>query len=202
MTFALGADGTLSAAPSSSYPGYKLNVTTDSTTRGTTGVSFSQLFGLGVTQAGAAASGFAVNSDIVNAPDHLAFAQSGITAASAMGDTIVTSGDARGLVALQTVSSTKFTFAKAGGLGAQSASLSDYAANFYQDIAVRSQTAKTNNTAQTDRLTEVHTRQSSVSGVNIDEELTNMMTYQQAYSAGARVLQTVQSLFDTLLQIQ
>jgi flagellar hook-associated protein 1 FlgK len=199
--FALGADGTLSATPSSSYPGYKLNVTTDSTTRGTTGVSFSQLFGLGVTQAGAAASGFAVNSDIVNAPDHLAFAQSGITATSTTADSIVTSGDARGLVALQTVSSTKFAFAKAGGLGAQSASLSDYAANFYQDVAVRSQTAKTNNTAQTDRLTEVHSRQSSVSGVNIDEELTNMMTYQQAYSAGARVLQTVQSLFDTLLQI-
>ena len=67
---------------------------------------------------------------------------------------------------------------------------------------MRSQTAKTNNTSQTDRLTEAKSRQSSVSGVNLDEELTNMMAYQQAYSASARILQTVQSLYDTLLQVQ
>jgi flagellar hook-associated protein 1 FlgK len=43
---------------------------------------------------------------------------------------------------------------------------------------------------------------SSVSGVNLDEELTHMMTYQQSYAAGARLMSVVGQLFDTLLQIQ
>lgn len=202
MNFSLASDGSLSATPSSAYSNYSLNVTQDTTTRGSTGMSVSQLFGLGTTQASAAAVGFAVNSDITASPSRLSFAQPSITATSVAGSSIVTSGDSRGLLGLQNVSSTKQSFAKAGGMAAQSASLGDYAAGFYQDVAMRSQTAKTNNTAQSDRLTEAKSRQSSVSGVNLDEEMSNMMVYQQAYSASARILQTVQTLYDTLLQIR
>ena len=202
MNFSLASDGSLSATPSSAYSNYSLNVTQDTTTRGSTGTSVSQLFGLGTTQASAAAVGFAVNSDITASPSRLSFAQPSITATSVAGSSIVTSGDSRGLLGLQNVSSTKQSFAKAGGMAAQSASLGDYAAGFYQDVAMRSQTAKTNNTAQSDRLTEAKSRQSSVSGVNLDEEMSNMMVYQQAYSASARILQTVQTLYDTLLQIR
>lgn len=202
VTFALGSGGSLSATPSSNFSSYKLNVTSDSTARGTANMSFSQLFGLGIAQGGAAAAGFAVNPAISVSPQLLAFAEPSITAASIAGSSIVTPGDARGLLALQSVSSTKQTFARAGGLAAQNALLGDYAAAFYQDIAVRSQAVRTGNIAQTDRLTEAKSRQSSVSGVNLDEELSNMMTYQQAYSASARLLQTVQSLYDTLLQVQ
>jgi flagellar hook-associated protein 1 FlgK len=202
MTFALASDGSLTAIPSSNYSNYKLNVTGDTTERGSTGMSFTELFGLGVTQAGAAASGFSVNPALATSPSLLAFGQPSITASTVAGQSIVTPGDARGLQALENVSSTRQTFAKAGAIAAQNSTLGDYAAAFYQDVAVRSQTASANNTTQTDRLTEAQTRQSSVSGVNLDEELTNMMSYQQAYAAGARILQTVQSLYDSLLQLQ
>ena len=37
------------------------------------------------------------------------------------------------------------------------------------------------------------------SGVNIDEEMTNMMLYQRAYQASARVITTVDSMLDTLI---
>ncbi len=40
-----------------------------------------------------------------------------------------------------------------------------------------------------------------VSRVSLDEEMTNLIRYQQAYAASARVLQTAESLFDTLLTI-
>ena len=53
--------------------------------------------------------------------------------------------------------------------------------------ATQSQTATANQTAQSDRLQEAQSRQASNSGVNLDEELSNMMIYQQAYSAGARI---------------
>lgn len=39
----------------------------------------------------------------------------------------------------------------------------------------------------------------SVSGVNLDEEAANLIRFQQAYSANARILTTAQSLFQTIL---
>lgn len=39
----------------------------------------------------------------------------------------------------------------------------------------------------------------STSGVNLDEEASNLIRFQQAYAASARVLTTAQSLFDTIL---
>ena len=200
-TFTLAADGSLNFAPSAANAGYSLNVTGDTTARGTTGMSFTALFGLGIQQEAAQAQSFSVNSSIVNAPQRLAFAQSSLAGAVA-GDSIVTPGDSRGALAMEALATGKQSFAASGGLAAQSATLADYAGNLYQDVATRSQTADDNYTAQSDRLTEAQTRQSSESGVNLDEELSNMMVYQQAYAAGARILQTVQQMYDSLMQIQ
>ena len=41
----------------------------------------------------------------------------------------------------------------------------------------------------------------SETGVNLDEELANMVVFQNAYNASARVVQTVDELFDVLLSI-
>ena len=55
---------------------------------------------------------------------------------------------------------------------------------------------------QDDRLVEAQQRVGSNSGVNLDEELTSLSSYQQAYAAGARILTVVDSLYQTLLNIQ
>ena len=39
----------------------------------------------------------------------------------------------------------------------------------------------------------------AVSGVNLDEEAARLLQYQQAYQASAKIIQTAQSLFDSLL---
>jgi flagellar hook-associated protein 1 len=200
--FTLNSDGSLSEVQSTSLANYSLNVTGDTTQRGGTGMSFTQLFGVGANQTALQASSFAVSSQIAAAPQTLAFAKSQITASSVAGDAVVGHGDNTGALALQNVGAASQVFAKAGGMSAETATLSDYAANFYQDVATRSSAATASQTAQDDRLQEAQTRQASTSGVNLDEELTHMMTYQQAYSAGARMLSVVQQLYDTLLQIQ
>ena len=56
-------------------------------------------------------------------------------------------------------------------------------------------------TTQDDRLQEAQGRMASNSGVNMDEELTKLTTYQQAYAASARVLSVVDKLYETLLQM-
>jgi flagellar hook-associated protein 1 FlgK len=200
-TFTLSANGSLTMTPGPGYPGYSLNVSSDSTQRGTTGMSVSELFGLGSQQTVNQAVNFAVNPAIADGQQTLAFAEPQIDSTTVAGDTVVASGDASGLLALQNVSNTQLTFPAAGGLNAQTTSLGNYADSFYQSIASTTQTVQQNNTAAGDQLTEAQTRQSQVSGVNLDNELSNMVLYQQAYSAGARVLTTANQLYSTLLQI-
>jgi flagellar hook-associated protein 1 FlgK len=43
--------------------------------------------------------------------------------------------------------------------------------------------------------------QQSISGVNLDEEATNLLRYQQAYQAAGKVMQTAGQLFDLLLTL-
>jgi flagellar hook-associated protein 1 FlgK len=80
--------------------------------------------------------------------------------------------------------------------------LSDYAAGFYQNVSTQSNTVTSNQTTQDDRLAEAQSRIATNSGVNLDEELTNLTSYQQAYAAGARILSVVDQLYQTILQIQ
>ena len=74
-TFALDPNGQLQATPAPAYSGYALEVTLDSTARGTTGASFSSLFGLGIGQQMARAQGFSLAPALNNSPQSLAFAQ-------------------------------------------------------------------------------------------------------------------------------
>jgi flagellar hook-associated protein 1 FlgK len=60
--------------------------------------------------------------------------------------------------------------------------------------------AATNQTTQNQVTTQLQTQQQSVEGVSIDEEMTNLISFQQAYSASARFITTVSGLYDTLLQ--
>ena len=201
-SFSLDANGSLTMTPGSSYSGYSLGVLSDSTQRGTTGVSLSELFGLGSQQTINQAVNFEVNPLIADGQQTLAFAQPQITSSTVAGDTVVASGDSSGLLALQNISNTQLTFPAAGGLNAQTNSLGNYADSFYQSIASTTQTVQQNTTSASDALTQAQTQQSQASGVNLDQQLSNMVLYQQAYSAGARVLQTANNLFSVLLQIQ
>ena len=43
--------------------------------------------------------------------------------------------------------------------------------------------------------------ESEFAGVNLDEEAANLLKYQQAYQASARILQTAKELFQTLIDV-
>jgi flagellar hook-associated protein 1 FlgK len=52
-----------------------------------------------------------------------------------------------------------------------------------------------------DQITQqMQNQRNSVSGVSIDEEMTNLINFQQSYDASARFLNTIASMYDTLLQ--
>ena len=56
-------------------------------------------------------------------------------------------------------------------------------------------------TAANTQLTSATNAQQGVSGVNLDEEATNLLQYQEAYQAAAKVMSTASTLFNSLISI-
>jgi len=74
---------------------------------------------------------------------------------------------------------------------------------FYNNMvsALGSSVDSTDNQAKQQQavLTGLQNQQSSVAGVSLDEEMTNLITYQNGYSAAAKVIAAVDSMFQTIL---
>ena len=67
------------------------------------------------------------------------------------------------------------------------------------NVATDNQAAQSTQSVQTAVVNNVDNLKSSVSGVNYDEEVTNMLTYQHAFQASSRVLTTLDDMLDTLI---
>jgi flagellar hook-associated protein 1 FlgK len=68
-------------------------------------------------------------------------------------------------------------------------------ANLVFQVGSLASNATAESSATTSSLLQLKNQLSSVSGVSIDEESTNLITFQTAYQAAARVVSTVQALF-------
>jgi flagellar hook-associated protein 1 FlgK len=73
-----------------------------------------------------------------------------------------------------------------------------YAA-FVSQVGSGVQAAQSTQSTQQAVLTAVSNQRQSVSGVSLDEEMTNLIQYQQAYQASARVMNAIDSTLDTLI---
>lgn len=60
---------------------------------------------------------------------------------------------------------------------------------------------KTNLASETKLLQQATQAQQAETGVNLDEEATNLLRYQQAYQAAGKLMQIASTLFDALLQL-
>jgi flagellar hook-associated protein 1 FlgK len=69
------------------------------------------------------------------------------------------------------------------------------------NVGEASSQAQSNYTAANTALTQLQTQQSSISGVSMDEETTNMVRFQMAYQAAAKVISTIDTLSNSLINI-
>jgi flagellar hook-associated protein 1 FlgK len=67
------------------------------------------------------------------------------------------------------------------------------------DLGIQAQTTARHADIQNNVTSQVNAQRESESGVNLDEEMTNLLTYQRAYEAASRVLTTVDSMLDQLI---
>jgi len=198
-TFSYSSTGQLVATPVSGVGDIALHVKTDSTSRGATNVPISSFFGIGQSFHMDAAVNFKVRKVFNDNPGQVALAQLDQTAV--VGGNALSVGDQTGALALKGLENTAHVFARAGGLSAATATLSQYSANLLANLGSRASLTDSkmkDNQALSDEL---NRKSSDISGVNLDEELANMVIFQNAYSASARLLNTAKEMFDSILRI-
>lgn len=176
-----------------------LSVVQDTTQRSAGGPSMSQLFGLGLGPRALRAGSYSVNPAVAADPTKLALGSLNLGVAA--GQSAITPGDGTGALALSQANQASTLFKVAGELGSVSMTLGSYAAQMGGAIGRDAATAAGQKTSATAVQTEADARRQSVEGVNIDEELVNLTTYQQAFSANARMIQATKDMFDVLTNL-
>lgn len=195
-SFGLDANGAMAFTPRPGS-GYTMSMVSDGTARGAGGPSLTQLFSLGGQQRAVRGGAYTLNSAMVSDPSKLPLGLLDLTVAAGQSSLVV--GDGRGALALSKIGDAAHVFASAGGAAAMNATLSRYASLMSGQVGRAASAADDALAAAESVKTEADTRRSSVEGVNLDEELINLTTYQQAFNASARLITASQDLYDTLL---
>jgi flagellar hook-associated protein 1 FlgK len=117
------------------------------------------------------------------------------------GDTAIAAGDNTIAQALADKFLEPLSFAAAGSLSLTSTTLAGYAGEILSANAVSASLAEKSLGLKSALAQEMSFRTQSISGVNVDEELKNMVIYQKAYQATARIVQVVADLFDVLTNL-
>ena len=198
-SFTLDTNGALVLTPASDFEDYTTFIVSDTTNRSSTGKTFSDLFGLGERFLMNAARGVKVVDRITTDPKLLALAD--VDLAAATGVPALTPGDSRGAIALQNVAELSVSFGAAGDIAAVTTTLTSFAGTVLSQMSTKAATAESIGRDREALKDTLAIRVSEVSGVNLDEELANMILFQNAYTASARLISTSRELFDTLLEI-
>lgn len=201
-TVSIDASGSLAIASADGKSGIAIdngdsNVTFTDGSGTTRSQSLGQYLGLNdlFTVSAGSPTDFAVRSDVAGNPSLLSGA--GVTAAAPGSDwSIGGTGDGSGFQALATAFTAK-TIVADGSTTRQS--VVDYVANTTTTLAAKTSASSSALANQQSISTALDERQSGIAGVNIDEELAKLITFQQAYSAAAQMISTSNDLFDKLM---
>jgi flagellar hook-associated protein 1 len=105
----------------------------------------------------------------------------------------------------QQLTGSSLTFAPNTGIGTAATPFTGSISTFLQQVISQQSEAASSATnlkqGQDVVLSSLQQRFNDVSGVNIDQEMTNLLTLQQSYTANAHVLTTVNDMFTTLFQM-
>jgi flagellar hook-associated protein 1 FlgK len=198
--FALDGQGHLAFTPTRGYTGSSVSVISDNTSNTAGGPSLSQLLGIGWTTQAARTSSFSLRTDIAANPSLLSLAQLDLSQ-TVNGQPALAVGDGRGSMAMATSGSNTVAFSAAGALKGMMTSVSNYASQLAGQIGAMATNASNQDQASTALLNQANAQKSAAEGVNLDQELVNLTTYQQSYNASARLIQAAKDMYNTLMNM-
>ncbi|MCQ4088153.1 flagellar hook-associated protein FlgK [Saccharibacillus sp. JS10] len=164
------------------------------TVDGTTPSAGVDLFTSGSGGEAITAGNITLNSQIQNNPNLIA-SSFRVTGAGTTGETVV-KGNAGVALIMADMKSTRFDF---GSAASAPVTIDDYFSSITGQLGVQSQEASRQTQNATDLSGQVETLRQSVSGVSLDEEMTNLVKFQQAYNASARFMTTFDEMLDKLI---
>ena len=108
------------------------------------------------------------------------------------GDGNAPAGDGRAAVDIAAIRNTPIMIGR-------ERTLDDYFADTVTNAGLKGEQAANNLASQTAVMTDLHSMRDSISGVNIDEELADIMKFQHGYNAAAKFVTVVDELLDTVI---
>jgi flagellar hook-associated protein 1 FlgK len=134
-------------------------------------------------------------------PNLVSSARASSATTIAAGDAVLSLGDSSALEAMAAAFNQDLTMTSAGGLPTTTARLADYAGRIVARNATQASNASTDLRISSGYAQALETQAASLSEVNIDEEMAQIMILQNAYQASARITTTISEMMDTLLSI-
>ena len=133
-----------------------------------------------------------VSSNIVSDPSRLAHG----TVSTSTG---VSTGDATAAAELAGVFGNSITFGSSGGISGVATTLSEYASQMLGLQASQTNDARIELEFTTQFTETLEFRASSISGVNLDEELANLVVLEQSFNAAARIITVTADMLQELI---
>jgi flagellar hook-associated protein 1 FlgK len=189
LTTLTAASVTTTALPTSLISGgAELSLFTDN------GSAYTGAIAAGGSQVTGIAGRLTVNSGLISDPSKLVVYSS----STAAGDTT------RSDFILKQLTTAQFQYTPVDGVGSASApfkgTLLSYMQQFTSAQGAQASAAQQLSDGQIVVLNTLQQKMTATSGVNIDEEMAHLLSLQNAYSANARVMSTVNEMYKTLMQ--
>lgn len=149
---------------------------------------------------GRLASTMAIRADIKTDPSRVAHGrlESGVMTVGNIG---ITTGDITTVRAIANKFNNQINFSPSGLLSGSKRTLSDYGAQILALNASQARNASDLRSSREFLVENLTNTVTSVSGVNLDEEMANLVILQNAYAASARVIEITSRMFEALAQI-
>lgn len=139
-----------------------------------------------------------VRSDIMAEPQMTATAA--LQFNSDTGEYFISSGDNTTIQQIADSLRSVTEFEAAGGLTTQTKTFEDYASAILARNADQADTNEVQIKSEVSIVENLELNSARISGVSLDEEMSNLVLFQQAFSASARVVSVIQEMFETLDQ--
>lgn len=143
---------------------------------------------------GSGAANFQVHSDIVNNAANIATSMR--TVINGTTETVVKGNNTLALL-MSNMKDMKFKFS--GGNLNSDGSISDFYHSIVGQLGVQGSEASRQSQNQKVLVEQVDSRRQSVSGVSLDEEMSNMIKFQHAYNAAARFMTSLDEILDKVI---
>ncbi|MGD8512995.1 MAG: flagellar hook-associated protein FlgK [Deltaproteobacteria bacterium] len=162
------------------------------------------LAGLGINTffQGATAGGMGVNDFIRSSKDHIAAAQIDASGNFASGDNT----NALAMTDLQFASRSIGLWScdrrEGNTEGTTTATIEDYYHAMVGSIGIKAASISSSRAFNEVMVNELKTMRESISGVSLDEEMTELIRFQNAFAAAAKLISVADEMFDTLISVK